>query len=123
MNINNKPFRYIEILVHIMVWTLLFCSPFLFMPSEREYDWFRFYQRFCISQIIVITIFYSNYSILINKYLFTKKFGRFFTINVFAIIIGSIIMFVVDDHFIPFDHIKPPRDTPREPPFKFGWVI
>ena len=32
-------------------------------------------------------------------------------------------MFVVDDHFIPFDHIKPPRDIPREPPIKFGWVM
>ena len=129
MYIKNRPSRFVEILIHIMVWTILFSSPFLFMPNDINESWLFFYSRFCFSQLIVIIIFYSNYFLLINKYLFDRKVRTFLTINIIAIIAGSVLMYLVDDVFVPIGSAHHgsahPGSVPpgEKPPIKLGWML
>ena len=118
MSIERDSSKKIEVLIHIMFWILLFSSPFLFMPSESDGKWFHFYERFCISQLIVILIFYINYFYFISRYLFNKKVYKFLIINIVVILSGSIFMYLIDDVFLPFD-----GDPRGKPPVKYGWLM
>ena len=119
---DKRPSKYVEILIHLIIWMILFSSPILFMPNDIDDNWLLFYIRFCFSQLIIIIIFYFNYFFLINKYLFNRRVSTFLTINIIVIIIGSILMFLVDDIFIPFNEFRPGPEG-HKPPMRLGWML
>ncbi|WP_128330726.1 sensor histidine kinase [Apibacter sp. HY039] len=75
--------KYLIILLHIGVWGLLFISPYLFISGQTslsnitEHSW--------IPLLFYIIIFYLNYLLLINKFIFTKRIFLFILINIIVI--------------------------------------
>lgn len=81
---NNK----ITILSHLLVWLVLFSMPFVLSYGQENFN--RIIAHFWIPMVFYAVIFYSNYFLLIDTFLFTKKMGLFILIN-----IGIIVLFIL----------------------------
>lgn len=84
---NNKK---ITLLSHIIVWVALICIPYV-LSYGQEQDIDRVIFRFWIPVAFYAIIFYTNYTILIDRFLFANKIVQFIIINV---LIVSFILFV-----------------------------
>lgn len=117
MNSSNtkKPFTG---LVHATAWAVLFGLPFFFTGREESVT-LEYYLRFVFISISFMLVFYFNYFLLINRYLFTRKAKIFVASN--ALLIAFIIIGV---HLLmsllpePIHH-RPPREREWQDIVKF----
>lgn len=79
---NNKK---IGLIIHIFAWTILFCSPLMFSGATGKQLTFGQYILFAGSPVAHIAIFYLNYFIFINHFLFKRRVGMFIVINLLLI--------------------------------------
>jgi LytS/YehU family sensor histidine kinase len=111
---NQVGFR---IIAHILIWILLLLFPFLLSHSETEsIDYIRQMKFTWIPMFFYAVIFYCNYFILIDKFLFSKKAVFFFFINLVLILLLIWIHFVLRDLLNMVSVIKPDRMPPRKGP-------
>ncbi|WP_020531318.1 sensor histidine kinase [Flexithrix dorotheae] len=77
---DKKKQRYLLILMHILVWGIIFYMPFLsnFRSPKTLSDLFREFRP----PIFFALIFYINYFFLIRKFVFTKKIWAFLLVNI-----------------------------------------
>ena len=75
---------------HVLVWLVLFSMPYL-LSYGQEQDINRVIAHFWIPLAFYAIIFYLNYFVLIDTYLFSDKTKHFIIINV--IMIGLFITF------------------------------
>ncbi|MBX2841764.1 MAG: histidine kinase [Flammeovirgaceae bacterium] len=77
---NKKNQKYLLILMHILVWGIIFYMPFLsnFRSPKTLSDLFREFRP----PIFFALIFYINYFFLIRKFVFTKKILAFLLVNI-----------------------------------------
>ncbi|MEG1675919.1 MAG: histidine kinase [Bacteroidales bacterium] len=116
---DKKPIRFITLMIHLLVWLMMFLSPFLFMPNDIDDKWVAFYGHFCQSQAIIIFIFYINYLYLINKFLFREKIWQFLFWNVLIILFWAVALYFNDYVFFPL-----PKEKFRGPPgLPFEWLF
>lgn len=80
--------KKITILLHILAWLVLFSLPYL-LTYGQEQEINRIIAHFWIPIGFYVVIFYTNYFLLIDKLLFTKKMALFILINL--VIIASFI--------------------------------
>jgi sensor histidine kinase YesM len=59
--------------MHVLVWGLLFCFPFLFSGRRSEAVSWSDYLRFATILSGIILVFYVNYYCLIKRFLFTRQ--------------------------------------------------
>ena len=118
MSFNNKPRKGLMILIHTLIWIIVFVSPFLFIPWEFADRWLDFYWRFLLSQVMSLMIFYFNFAFLIDKFLFNKKLKEFLLWNIVSIIVSLFIVFLFDKVLFPF---SPDEAMPHRA--KFGWLF
>ncbi|MBP8792540.1 MAG: histidine kinase [Lutibacter sp.] len=110
---NNK----ITILSHILVWLVLFSMPFILSYGQENFN--RIIAHFWMPMVFYAVIFYSNYFLLIDTFLFTKKMGLFILIN-----IGMIVLFILlkeqieDTFFQELARNKPKKTETDGPPVK-----
>jgi len=76
--------KKITILSHILVWFVLFSMPYL-LSYGQDQELRRVVIHFWIPLVLSAILFYFNYFILIDKFLFTKKTGKFILINILLI--------------------------------------
>jgi two-component sensor histidine kinase len=96
-------FRFKELSVHLLVWGSLTLIPFTLsylQGGEREHT-IRTVRLLTI-QVEYMFIFYLNYALLINRYLFGKKVAKFMLANLLAITAVRLIVFIGHDAFFPF---------------------
>lgn len=89
--LNSKSKMVVNIALHALVWGFWFAAPILFsfndpQRNEPPKDFF-FYFMTWTPMLFSLFLFYLNYFVLVDKFLFNKKILLFFVIN-FALIIA-----------------------------------
>ncbi|WP_117880863.1 sensor histidine kinase [Aureibaculum luteum] len=109
--------KKISVLSHLLVWLVLFSMPYL-LSYGQEQDINRVIIHFWIPSVLYAFIFYLNYFVFIDNFLFVKKTIQFILINI--IIITFLIFFKEQIEVLFFDELmKRPNDKNRDgPPFK-----
>lgn len=118
--LNNK--KPLPVLIHLAAWGVLFGLPFFFTGRESEILTFESYVRFMIVPLSFMCVFYMNYSLLIDRYLFSRHPGRFFLSN--ALLIATAMVSVpLFMHLLPpppYLHPHPERTWQEIVTFFFG---
>jgi sensor histidine kinase YesM len=100
--------RIAIVVIHIVGWEFYMLTPLLFSLNEPNgFDSFAF--RMWVPMLLSAVLFYANYLLLIDRFLFQKKIIQFIFINLLLIIVTSI----ASDIFLSLVH-------PFEPNFAFG---
>ncbi len=110
--------KKIIIVQHLLIWLVLFSIPFV-LSYGQELDTNRLIAHFLIPMLFYAVIFYLNFFIFIDKFLFSKKTLVFIFIN-FIIIALFILLkeFIEDNYFSELIKNRPPNDNKGGPPFK-----
>ena len=72
--------KNINVLSHVLVWLVLFSMPYLLSYNQNQ-EIRRVVAHFWIPLVFFVVIFYFNYHVLIDRFLFTKKTALFIIIN------------------------------------------
>lgn len=104
---NKKPF---PLLIHLAAWGVLFGLPFFFTGREAEPVTWESYVRFMIVPLSFMFVFYINYFLLVDRYLYARHPGRFFLSNLLVIIVAMASVHFLMHLLPPPEHIHPPRD-------------
>ena len=109
--------KNITILSHLLVWLVLFSMPYL-LSYGQEQDINRIIIHFWVPMVLSVVIFYSNYFMLIDQFLFTKKMVLFILINIIIIVCFIFLKEVIENTF--FQDIMKSRTKGGNsgPPFK-----
>jgi hypothetical protein len=119
MNISYVNSKFIKISTHILVWGVLFSLPYLFSAGEYL-NIEKLLEQSWIPLFYYLLIFYTNYFLLIDKFLFNKKKLLFFVINLCTIGFFIWLNWELRDLFFSkdFPAFKPQFNFPP-PPIKF----
>ncbi|WP_339661751.1 histidine kinase [uncultured Polaribacter sp.] len=108
----------ITILFHILVWLVLFSIPYILSYGQSQ-EINRIIAHFWIPLGFYAIIFYVNYFVLIDRFLFTKKMLLFLGINLGIIALFLILKEQIEDTF--FQEVirkKTNDDKGNGPPFE-----
>ncbi|WP_083678311.1 sensor histidine kinase [Lacinutrix venerupis] len=109
--------KNITILSHILVWFVLFSMPYL-LSYGQEQDINRVVIHFWIPLVLSAVLFYLNYFVLIDKFLFTKKTVWFVGINLICIALFIYFKETVENTFFQDIVKKRANNSSSGPPFK-----
>jgi two-component sensor histidine kinase/uncharacterized membrane protein YvlD (DUF360 family) len=111
-----------QILAHVLVWGTLAVIPFL---ADRNIPFWMHFRGF-VSFYIALLIFYLNYFILIDNFLYKNKFWQFIIINIALFVLSYFLSEIIQD-IIPSDfHFKPenkPGGNPGPPKKPYAFII
>ncbi len=113
MHKNNK----ITFFSHLLVWFVLFSMPFVLSYGQSQ-EISRIIAHFWIPLGFYAIIFYINYFVLIDRFLFTKKMILFIGINLGIIALFLILKEQIENTFFQEILRKQPNDDKGGPPFK-----
>ncbi|QCE42905.1 sensor histidine kinase [Psychroserpens sp. NJDZ02] len=103
---------------HVLIWIVLFSMPY-FLSYGQEQDLNRLVAHFWIPLIFSAIIFYLNYFILIDAFLFPKKMVQFVIINAVIIMIFLFLKeFIEDTYFSDLAKKRSNSNGGEGPPFK-----
>ena len=115
--------KTINILSHMLVWLVLFCIPYL-LSYGREQDIDRIIAHFWIPLFFSVIVFYINYFVMVERFLFTKKTLQFILINTAIIVFILFLKETIEDNFLQDFTKNRFENTQRiEPPFKIAIYI
>jgi sensor histidine kinase YesM len=115
--------KSITVFSHMLVWLTLFCLPYL-LSYGQDQEFNRVIAHFWIPLFFSAIIFYFNYFVLIDRFLFPGKMILFIAIN--AASIGLFLFFkeYIEDNYFQDILRKRLANTNRvEPPFKMAMYI
>ena len=102
--------KYSGWLIHLTAWAVIFGMPLFVTSPDRPLMTGSEYLRFLLVPLSFMVVFYTNYFLLIERYLFTRQTGRFLGGN--ALLIAAVI---VGLHLL-FRYVLPPcRGRGRTP--------
>ena len=85
--------RYVEILIHVIGWGIVFGFPFLMMSrSGINITWPDYLRHGCIVPLSFLVVFYANYLFLIPRYLFAGRARSYIIYNILliaAVLLGA----------------------------------
>lgn len=99
-----------SILLHSLIWFVLIFIPYFLTMGEEPI--IRLIKRWWIPMFFYAIVFYSNYFIMVNKYLFNKKTAKFILLNLLLLI----LLFTVKDIIYKNYLTDIPKDRLGEPP-------
>ena len=106
------PFKGMGKLIHIAAWAILFGLPFFFTGRESQTVTVLSYIRSIIVPLSFMLVFYANYSVLIDHFLFAKRPWKYFLYNVvlIAFAMGAVhLIFELLPH-PRWEHPRPERE-------------
>ena len=109
--------KKITVLSHLLVWLMLFSMPYLLSYGQtQEID--RIIAHFWVPLVFYACIFYINYFVFIDYFLFLKKTIQFVLINI--VIIALFIFFKEQIEVSFFEKLIRKANNPNDgaPPFK-----
>ena len=110
--------KNIVILSHLLVWIMLFSMPYL-LSYGQEQDVNRLVAHFWIPLMFSAIIFYFNYFVLVDQFLFPKKMIQFVVINTVIIIAFLFVKeFIEDNYFSDLIKKRSNNNGNEGPPFK-----
>ena len=90
--------KKITVFLHILVWFVLFSMPYvLWYGQDQEMN--RLIAHFWIPLVLYAIIFYLNYFVLIERFLFIKKIVVFIIINVVLITFFSLLREQIESNY------------------------
>ncbi len=97
-------------LIHVIGWGLVFAFPLFFMNRQgtHSFNWIE-YLHHVSTPLSFFIVFYSNYFVLIPRYLFRERKNTYLILNVIIILI-----MVTGTHFREILNLPPLFDPPRE---------
>ena len=110
--------KNITILSHLLIWLVLFSMPYL-LSYGQEQDLNRIISHFWIPLVFYAVVFYLNYFILIDRFLFTKKMVQFIIVNLVLIAVFLLLKENIETSF--FNELVKPRSSNTDasgPPIK-----
>jgi len=90
---SNKKNPRIEILIHLLGWCVLFGFPFIFLMESPDPDLGK-YWGFFVNTLSFFIVFYINYLLLVDKFLFDKQIGKFIVTNILLVILCAIVLHI-----------------------------
>ena len=116
MKHTDEHLRYVEILIHVIGWGIVFGFPVLMMNrSGMGITWGEYLRHGCVVPLSFLVVFYVNYFVLIPHYLFAGRMRTYIIYNVLlvvAVLLGGYVWqelaFLLDKLRLP-RHIGPPR--------------
>ena len=106
------PFKGMGKLIHIAAWAILFGLPFFFTGRESQTVTILSYIRSVLVPLSFMLVFYVNYFVLIDYFLFAKRPWKYFLCNVLliAFAMGAVhLMFQLLPH-PEWEHPRPERE-------------
>ena len=109
--------KKITIVSHLLVWFVLFSMPIVLSYAQEDFN--RIVAHFWVPMVFYAIVFYSNYFLLVDRFLFSKKMLLFIVIN-----IGMIVFFILskeyieDTFFQELSKSRPSRSDGDGPPIK-----
>lgn len=115
--IMKDKYKILQFLIHILVWGCIFCFPLLFTGRSSEPMTLDRYLGYVGVPITFVIVFYLNYFVLIDRFLFRKKMVQFVLINLVLIVVMTFFHhFWQNYHYLHFVkktgeviHQGPPR--------------
>ncbi|MCD7709783.1 MAG: histidine kinase [Porphyromonadaceae bacterium] len=97
-----------SLFIHIAGWVIIFGLPLLFSDHASP-DYLQHYLRLSLIPLTLLIVFYVNYGLLIDKFLFKKEkpIAYFFVFNIILILGISLIMYAVRHYYL--DTSMPPH--------------
>ena len=105
--------KYTGWLIHLTAWAVIFGMPLFVTGPDRPLMSGGEYLRFLLVPLSFMVVFYTNYFGLIDRYLSTRRFGRFAGYNI--LLIGAVMVGVQ----LLFRYVLP--DTGHHPPMERSW--
>ena len=111
--------KYTGWLIHFTAWAVIFCMPLLLTSPNRPLMTGPQYGRFLLVPLSFMVVFYTNFFLLIDRFLTTRKFGRFTVYNL--LLIGAVMLLVhlLFRHVLPPDLHRPPIERPWQHAVRF----
>lgn len=107
------PFKGMGSIIHIAAWGILFGLPFFFTGRESQELTVISYLRSVIVPLSFMMVFYVNYFLLINRYLFSRHGWKFFLGNVLLIAFAMLAVHLLMQ-LLPPPEIHRPHRPERE---------
>ncbi|MWW23515.1 sensor histidine kinase [Algibacter lectus] len=115
--------KTITVISHVLVWLTLFCLPYL-LSSGEEQEMNRVIAHFWIPLFFSAIIFYLNFFVLVDRYLFPKKTVEFILLNILIIAFFLFLKEYIEDNYFQDILKKRLANAERtEPPFKMAIYI
>ncbi|MCK0156833.1 histidine kinase [Cellulophaga sp. F20128] len=115
--------KTITILSHVLVWLTLVCLPYL-LSYGQDQEINRVIAHFWIPLFFSVIIFYFNYFVLVDRFLFPKKTIVFILINSVIIVLFLFLKEYIEDNFFQNIIKKRSENTERiRPPFNMAIYI
>jgi len=101
-SLDRPPMKGMGGLIQMAAWGILFFMPFFFTGRQEQSITLESYLHFLKIPVSFMVIFYTNYHVLVKRYLFKKHTIRFITSNILLI---AAVIFIV--HLLPAPHDRP----------------
>jgi len=88
-------------LIHITVWGLFFGLPFLIFSKFPDFNLPDKVLHLSVTVLSLMTVFYLNYFILTEKFLFQRKTAKFFLYNILIILLVGIAVHLWQENNMP----------------------
>ncbi len=88
----------VQLSIHIILWGIILFFPLIFIYSEGERNIIR-YLDFSLPIIFLMVVFYTNYFLIISRYLFNKKIWQFFLANIILFALCLLLMDLIRQFF------------------------
>lgn len=108
--LTQLPFKGVERLIHVVAWGLLLGIPFFFTGRYQQELTVVHYVRSVTVSLSFMLVFYVNYCLLVDHFLFTKQIWKFLLYNL-LLIVGMMLAVHVLMQVLP-----QPADWHRPPP-------
>lgn len=86
----SPPFRGMAGIIHTVAWGILFCLPFFFTGRESQTITVESYIRSIIIPLSFMIVFYVNYFLLIDRFLFSRHSWKFVLSNLLLIALAMV---------------------------------
>ncbi|SDR96000.1 Histidine kinase [Polaribacter sp. KT25b] len=107
----------INIFSHLLVWLVLFSIPYI-LSYGQEQDVNRIIAHFWVPLVFYAIVFYLNYFILIDRFLFLKKIIPFIIINIIVIAFFITTKELIENFYFEELFKKTPKVEGEGPPLK-----
>ena len=109
----SPPFKGMGSIIHIAAWGILFGLPFFFTGRESQELTVISYLRSVIVPLSFMMVFYVNYFLLVNRYLFSRHGWKFFLSNILLIAFAMLAVHLLMQ-LLPPPEIHRPHRPERE---------
>ena len=112
--------KYAAWLIHLTAWAVIFGMPLFFTGPDRPLMTGPQYVRFLLVPLSFMLVFYTNYFVFIDRYLTTRRGGRFALSNLLLILLVMVSVHLLFRYVLPPDpgH-HPPADRPWQDGVRF----